>query len=196
MTPTPAIAELSKVFQFPAPAPAQERGASLRDRVMDLQVLADTVEALDPDDLDPELREDLTRDVIAAVAGTKEKVDRVGDCLSYFEVAQLAAQREIDRLEKRKAHFARAQARLENYVLSVIECSQFTKLEGHVTTLATRQNPPSVFIAEGTVLAPEYLRQPATPPPVADKTALKNAIKRGETIDGVTLQQATRLVRT
>jgi hypothetical protein len=118
MATTPQIVELSKVFNFPAPAPAQqERGPSLRDRVMDLQVLADTVEALDPDDLDPELREDLTRDVVAAIAGTKEKVDRVGDVLEYFAVAQLAAQREIDRLAKRKAHFERAQARLENYVL-------------------------------------------------------------------------------
>jgi hypothetical protein len=185
-----------QIFHFPAPAPAAERGASLRDRVMDLQVLADTVEALDPDDLDPELREDLTRDIVAAIAGTKEKVDRVGDVLEYFAVAQLAAQREIERLEKRKAHFQRAQARLENYVLSVIECSQFTKLEGHTVTLATRKSPPAVFIAEGTVLAPEYLRQPATPPPTADKNAIKAAIKSGETIEGCALVSATKLVRT
>lgn len=44
------------VFTFtPAPEGRPERGGlSLRDRVMDLEVFADTVESLDPDDLDPE----------------------------------------------------------------------------------------------------------------------------------------------
>jgi hypothetical protein len=77
----------------------------------------------------------------------------------------------------------------------VIECSQFTKLEGHVTTLSTRKSPPAVFIAEGTVLAPEFLRQPATPPPVPDKNAIKAVLKGGETIEGCALVSAVKLVR-
>jgi hypothetical protein len=191
---TPQIAELSNVFNFPGPA--QERGgASLRDRVMDLELLADTVEALDPDDLDPQLRDDLTRDVIDALAGTREKVDRTGEVLSYFEAAQLAAEREIERLTARKAHFARAQARLEKYVVGVIECSKFAKLEGHTTTLSVRQNPPSVVIAEGTILPERFMRQPPTPAPVPDKSALKTSLRHGATIEGVTLVSSTRLVR-
>jgi hypothetical protein len=182
---------------FTFPAPAQERGgASLRDRVMDLELLADTVEALDnPDDLDPQLREELTRDVIAALAGTREKVDRTGEVLSYFEAAQLAAEREIERLTARKAHFARAQARLEGYVLSVLECSKFAKLEGTLTTFSTRQNPPSVVIAEGTVLPERFMRQPPTPAPVPDKSALKTSLKHGAVIEGCALVATTRLVR-
>jgi hypothetical protein len=191
---SPQIAELSKVFHFPAPA--QERGGlSLRDRVMDLELLADTVEALDADDLDPALRDDLTRDVTNALAGTREKVDRTGEVISYFEAAQLAAEREIERLTARKAHFARAQARLEGYVLSVLECSKFAKLEGSLTTFSTRQNPPSVVIAEGTILPERFMRQPATPAPVPDKSALKTSLKHGAVIEGCALVATTRLVR-
>jgi hypothetical protein len=180
----------------PIPFPASERGgASLRDRVMDLQLLADTVEALDADDLSPELRDDLTEDITAAIAGTREKVDRTGDVLGYFEAAQAAATREIERLTKRREHFERAQARLERYVLSVLETSKFVKLEGHTTTLSARQNPPSLVIAEGTVLPERFLRYAPAPPPVPDKSAIKTSLKHGAVIDGCTLQATTRLVR-
>ena len=186
---------MSTVFAFPAPA--QERGgASLRDRVMDLELLADTVEALDAEaDLTPELREDLARDIEQNIAGTREKVDRTGDVLSYFEVAQAAATKEIERLTARREHFARAQARLEKYVLSILQCSKLQKLEGHTTTLSVRQNPPSVVIAEGAVLPERFMRQPATPPPVPDKSAIKTSLKHGLAIEGCALVQTPRLVR-
>ena len=181
---------------FTLPAPPQERGGlSLRDRVMDLELLADTVESLEPDDLDPELRAELVRDVTNAISGTREKVDRVAETLAYFEIAQLAAAREIDRLEKRKTHFERAQARLEGYVISVIETSKFPKLEGHTATLATRTNPPSLVIADGTVLPERFMRQPEAPPAVPDKGAIKTSLKTGAAIEGCSLQSTVRLVR-
>lgn len=183
------------VFVFPAP-PQERGGLSLRDRVMDLELLADTVESLDsPDDLDPELRADLIRDITNAISGTREKVDRVSETLSYFEIAQLAAQREIERLEARRKHFQRAQARLENYVINVIELSKFAKLEGHTSTLKTQKNPPSLVIAEGTVLPERFMRQPPPPEAVPDKSAIKTSLKHGAVIDGCALVATTRLVR-
>jgi hypothetical protein len=162
---------------------------------MDLELLADTVEALDVEDLSPELREELTQDVTRAISGTREKVDIVSSTLAYFEAAQAAAISEIERLTKRHAYFARAQSRLEQYCVSVIETSKFTKLEGRISTLSTRQNPPSVVIAEGTVLPERFMRQPATPAPTADKSAIRTSLKHGATIEGCALVATTRLVR-
>lgn len=193
---SPNVAEISSSYRFAIHTePRPERGASLRDQVMDLQLLADTVEALGEEDLSPELREDFEQDLLRAISGTREKVDRTGDTLGFFASAQAAATQEIQRLEARRDHFARAQARLENYVLRVIECSKFAKLEGYITTLSARKNPPSVAIAAGAVLPEQFMRQPAVPAPVPDKTAIKAALKAGAEIEGATLVQTVKLVR-
>jgi hypothetical protein len=184
--------EIAKAF---APAPKRDAGPSLRDQVLDLELLIDTVTALDPGDLDPDLQRELEKDLATSIAGTREKVDRTCKVLATFEAAAEAAGREAKRMADRKAYFERQTERLESYCIGILQASPFAKLEGSTGTLKLAQNPPSVTIAPGAVIDTMYMRTPPTPPPAPDKTALKAALQRGDEIPGVSLTCGVRLVR-
>jgi hypothetical protein len=49
---------------------------SLYDCVAEIDLVASTLEAMDAEDLSPELRDELERELNAAIAGTREKIDR------------------------------------------------------------------------------------------------------------------------
>lgn len=169
---------------------------SLKERVLEVERLASTVEALDDaGDLTPENYEALQAELCSAIAGTREKVDRTAAVLAYFEAAALAARAERDRLASRAQYFERQTARLEAYVLAVLDASKLAKIDGVTSTLAKRFNPESVVIEDGTVLAPEFLRVPPPPAPSPDKTAIKAAIKAGVAVPGCSLERGVRLVR-
>ena len=184
--------EIAKAF---APAPKRDAGPSLRDQVLDLELLIDTVTALDPGDLDPELKRELEKDLATSIAGTREKVDRTCKVLATFEAAKAAAAAEAKRMKDREAYFDRQIERIESYCIAILEASNLQKLDGFTGTLKLAQNPPSVSIASGTVIDTMYMRTPPTPPPAPDKTVLKAALQRGDEIPGVSLTRGVRLVR-
>jgi hypothetical protein len=85
---------------------------SLYDRVEELQLILSTLDSLDDDELAPGAREQLERDLVRAIAGTREKVDRTSAVFAQFEASEAAADREIERLKTRKARLARQRERL------------------------------------------------------------------------------------
>ncbi len=86
---------------------------SLYDCVAEIDLIESTLEAMDDEDLSPELRAELERDLNAAIAGTREKIDRTASVLAAFEAAELAAAAEVKRLGARKDRIARQRERLE-----------------------------------------------------------------------------------
>jgi hypothetical protein len=181
-----------------APVPPRERGPSLRDQVVDLEILVDTILALDPEDLEPELRAELEIDLAGSIAGTKLKVDATSAAFGVLEASMAAAQKEAKRLLDRVEFYERGIERLTDYVLAVLDASKLKQLDGFTSTLTGRANPPKVFIAEGTVLPPEFMRTPPAPPapsPQPDKKMIGDAIKAGVLVAGCELRQSKRLVR-
>ena len=69
-----------------------------------------------------------------------------------------------------------------------------SKVESPLFKISLQNNPPSVDIYEPGLIDSEYMRQPETPPPVPDKTALKAALKAGIEVQGAKLVQSQRLV--
>jgi hypothetical protein len=170
---------------------------SLYDCVAEIDLVASTLEAMDAEDLAPELRAELERELNAAIAGTREKIDRTASVLAALEAAELAAAAEMKRLATRKDRMVRQRERLENYVIGVLATAGVRKFDGFTSTLTARANPASVVIEAATLLPVEFLRlpKPVPPDPAPDKVAIKAALGRGEFVPGCRLAQTMRLVR-
>jgi hypothetical protein len=177
--------------------PIREKPAkpTLRDRVATVEYIADQIEALDDEALTPERRDELSAELIAALAGTRQKVDAVSATLAMFASLEAAAKAERERLEAREVRYARQAQRLSDYVLAVMSASSIEKLEGETSTLAKRLNPPAVVIAPGAELRSEYLFYPEVPEPRPDKKVIAKYLKAGRVIAGCSLAQTSRLVR-
>src|ERR1039458_8346434 len=81
-----------------------------------LAALIETAELVSPEQ-EQEFRAEFHAPLTAAV----DKRDRVGQFLAHLEQQIAFARYEIDRLRQRKATCERALARLENYVIEIIE---------------------------------------------------------------------------
>ena len=191
--PAHVLAHAEQAFMFPEVP--KRGGLTLVDRLDDISTILETLDSLADDEHSPQYREVLELQLTLAISGTREKVDRTSAVLGALQAASEGADCEIARLAQRKKRLEGAADRLTDYVLATLAASGMKKLDGHTSTLAARNNPPSVRIAEGATVPGEYLRQPPPPPPVPDKTALKLAIQAGAEIAGVFVVQTQRLVR-
>jgi hypothetical protein len=168
---------------------------TLREHLSDVDAIADTIEALDAEDLTDEARDELSRMLIAAIAGTKKKIDNATSCLAMWDGLEAAANAEITRLNKRASTFARQRDRLESYLIAVLEASKLTKLEGNTSAIALRLNPPAVIVEDAAKVPHEFLRYPDPPPPSPDKPAIKKALASGRVVIGCRLERGKKLVR-
>ncbi len=188
----PATFGLAIVPDPPAVPPAK---ISLRAHIEGVDAIAQTVESLDPDDLTPEDRDELSAMLIAAIAGTKRKTDDTARVLAMFEHLEAAAKGERDRLDARMKYFARQTQRLTDYILATLDASQLDRLDGETSTLRRQKNPARLVIAEGATIPEEFLVYPDPPAPHPDKDAIKRAIKAKREIFGCSLAATFRLVR-
>ena len=169
---------------------------SLRDHVSGIDLIIETIQALEDDDaLTDEAREDLSRMLVGELAGTRRKVDNVNGALATWESLDAAAAKEIERLQKRRERFSKLTDRLEMHVLAVLEASDLPKIEGEISTLARKKNPPSVAVLEPAAVPVEYMRQPAPPKAAPDKALIKSALLAGAEVPGCGLVSSYRLVR-
>lgn len=83
---------------------------------------------------------------------------------------------------------------LHEYIERCMNAAGITKLEGVEFVASIQKNPPAVVIDAGAVVPDEFMTKPVAPDPYPNKQALKDAIKAGKVIDGVKLDQKTRLV--
>ncbi len=115
------------------------------------------------------------------------KADAFGGYLRGLEAqAEAIKEEEVRLAARRKAAMSRAD-RLRRYGLMALQRMERPKIAGDLFTLAVQNNPPSVNITVSTDALPaQYVRIiPEQREP--DKTAIRDALKRGETIDGATL---------
>lgn len=100
---------------------------------------------------------------------------------------------EIKRLTKLKKHYEQRADALEESTLALLQSTGIHTIEGDLMVVKIRQNPPSVDVFDPDQVPAEYLRAVAPPPPAPDKTAIKDALKRGIDIPGARLVQTQRL---
>ena len=115
------------------------------------------------------------------------KADAFGGYLRGLEAQDEVLAAEITRLTARRRAVIARTAKLKQYGLLALQRMERPKVAGDLFTLAVQNNPPSVALTVGVdALPPQYVRTiPEQREP--DKAAIRDALKRGETIDGATL---------
>lgn len=162
---------------------------SLYEIVDHLQSLFDTLDMIE----DEELRLQAENEIDLYLQMEVKKVDRITSYLFHLEQQQAAAAAEIKRLQDRKRASERAQERIEASVQRVMELWGMQKLEGRTSTLLLRPCPPSVEVLDQSLVPAEYIRVTVTE--AVDKAAAKNALKAGESIEGLRLVSKRTVVR-
>jgi hypothetical protein len=153
----------------------------------ELAALVDSIETC-PEDLKEELEARIAQYVGAEVS----KVDRIAAVLASLDGVAANAKNEIDRLQQRRQSAEKAAARLEGYVLHVIRGRGGQPLKGRNTTLSVR-HAEAVIIDDPGAVPDEWKRTTITVD--IPKTPLKTAIKAGQSIPGVRLEQRESLLR-
>jgi len=138
----------------------------LADMEIDLQTMSDTLEGMSGD--------------------LETKATNVAYIVRNFEVSAEAikahAQTQLERakaIEKRADH-------LRDYLKSCMELAGITKIECPGVVISFRKSE-AVVINEPGLVPVEFMRQPETPPPQPDKTAIKTALKAGKDVQGAHL---------
>ena len=144
----------------------------LADLDLDAQTVADTLESL---------------------SGELEvKAQNVGYMVRQFE-ADAKAMKEWAKTatERAKAAEARSES-LRDYLARAMEATGIEKIEGPGIKLSFRKS--SAVVIDGADLIPAaYMRQPETPPPAPDKTAIAAAIKAGTEVPGAHIEHRKNL---
>lgn len=153
----------------------------------ELQTLLDSL-----DTCPPELLEELETRIAKYVSAEIEKVDKVGAVLASLESVQANAKAEIERLRARQQAAEKAGAQLEAYVLRVIRQRDGKPLRGRNTTFSMRRTEALTIVAPE--LVPDRFKRTTVTIDIP-KTAIKQALKDGEEVPGVVLQQNEHLVR-
>lgn len=125
---------------------------------------------------------------------SRNKRDAVGNILQYVEDLECNTDKEIERLQAKKAKLAKGYERMCNYILSTMEANQLTEIQGKRWTFKARKNPPSVEVVDELSVGAEYLYQPAPPPPKVDKNRVAEDLKQGKEVPGCRLINKKRLV--
>lgn len=139
-----------------------------------------------PDELIADTLEGLQGDLQAKATNVAMLVRNLEAGADAIDEAAKAMQQRANRVR------ARAE-RVAAYVLFCMQSAGITKIESPYFVLAVRKNNAAVRIAEGVELPDDYMVQPEPPPPRPDKKKLADALKAGEVIDGVWLEQGERL---
>lgn len=154
--------------------------------------------------LDIQIREKLSSDLRA------NKIDGVAFWFRECWARAEAAGEELTRIQDRKRLWEHRAERFEKYVRDVMLITGQTRLEGNANTIKLAKNPPSVEIAQIDLVPAEYVKNSKTldcktwaqiyealPPdlrikfvagvlgkPEPIKTAIKEALKRGDGVPG------------
>lgn len=159
-----------------------------------LYVLAQDYRAAAEKLADLDLDEQTIADTLEGLSGDLE-VKAVNTAMVARNMQGLAAQiKEAEQAmaARRKALENRAE-RLTAYLLTNMQHAGISKIESPHFCISIKNNPAAVVINEPGLIPAEFMRQPEPPPPVPDKTAIKEALKAGKEVPGAHLAQGVRL---
>jgi hypothetical protein len=153
----------------------------------ELEALVNSLDTC-PEELRPELEAR-----IAEYLGVEvDKVDRVGAVLSSLDGVAANAKTEIERLRARQQSAEKAANRLEEYILHVLRERSGRPLKGRNVTFTVRHSEALIIDDPGAV--PDQWKRTTVTVDIP-KDPLKRAVKAGEDVPGVHIEQRENLQR-
>lgn len=144
-------------------------------------------EALDGADLTPEV---LTDTLEALTGDFEQRAERMGQWVLELEADAKKLRERASAVEDRARRLQEAADRIKNFMLASMQIGGVKKVQLLEFTVTRRLSPESVAVHDAAAIPTEYMRQP---PPVPDKTVIKEALKRGEAVPGCELQRNEHL---
>ena len=147
--------------------------------------------AVDPDT--GELTESGIAELRALAAAANHSVADLACYIRELELEAESVKSVLTEMAKRAVQLENRAAKWRVILLETMDSISSTSIKDSRITVAVRTNPPSVHVDDDAEIPIDYYRiipQRIEP----DKTALKAALKSGETIPGVSLVSTRRLV--
>jgi hypothetical protein len=121
-----------------------------------------------------------------------QKVDSIDRVFRMLEYTRTNAKAEIDRLQKRKQAAERSAERLEGYLLNILRARGGVPLKGRNVTFSIRHSEALVVLDSNAV--PDCWKRTTITVDIP-KDPLKKALKEGEEVPGVMLEEREHLSR-
>lgn len=119
-----------------------------------------------------------------------EKFESYCKAIKSYEAAILGFKSEIERLKSRKETAERAIAHMKEAMLNAMDLFKLTKIQAGIFTISTRKSQSLDVLDES--LVPDKFKSEVTTIKV-DKNSIKDALKNGEKIEGIILNDNTNL---
>lgn len=129
--------------------------------------------------------------VASALNAALEKRDRVAGFLKTIQAYESHLEKEIDSLQEKRERATVIRARLLSYVGQVMTALGVRKLRGNAYEFAIVKNPPKVVIDDFEKLPERFVKVETIREPKREE--IKAALKAGELIQGVRLEQGERV---
>lgn len=137
-----------------------------------------------------EIDEQTMLDTLESLSGDiEEKSINLASYIKNIEALSYAIREEELRLAERRRVLRKYISRLKNYLLTSMRRCNMPNIESARFKISRRKNPPAVFLIGD--VPHDFMKIKWTKEP--DKTAIKNAIQRGDKIDFAVLEQQERL---
>lgn len=159
----------------------------------ELESIVSDVTTLLENGADPSSAEvqELLQKMVAQESDWDKKAVNVAKYLQYVKQQQEVIKAEIDRLDKKSKQMQSQYNNLHDLLLFQMQSFGKTEIKDPILSIKVRDNPFSLFIQDESVIPEQYKKEKVTV--TVDKTAIRNAIKNGEHIDGADLISSQRL---
>jgi hypothetical protein len=127
---------------------------------------------------------DLIKDMIEGETSLHEAIGHATLELAAVEGEKEGIEIAIAKLKSRLTRYCTRADGIRSAIHAAMETAELTSLKTPAATLSIRPSPPRVEITDAAQIPPVFLIQP---PPSPDKTAIKAALKAGETVAGCAL---------
>lgn len=159
-----------------------------------LYTLATQFKALQHLDVE-EIDERTLYDTIEGLEGDLQvKAQNVAAFCQNIQAYADAATEAARKMKERASAIQKKADGLKAYIKRSMEAAEVTKIETAEFSLAIQKNPVAVVIDNESSIPAGYWIIPAPPAPYPDKKAIAADLKAGIPIQGVHLEQGTRLV--
>lgn len=150
-------------------------------------------------DKDSEIPEDALCDTLEAVCGEiKEKADNIACLLKNLDAEILAIKAEEDRLAERRKAKKNAYDRIKTYIAAELQKCSIDKVETARNKITFRASEVVVIDGDENAFIERMMSNGKDDLltyqlPKVNKTAIKDAMKRGETVEGAHIEKKMNL---